>query len=86
MLKATVDEALEYRRREKTLKNQVDRLQIENRRHATNRASIENLYHQKVEQSRNERDMLALQLGAAYEGVYMQSLAAIDVERFGFFF
>ena len=78
VLKATVDEALEYRRREKTLKDQVDRLMMENRRAATNRSSLESLFQQKLDQSRNERDMLALQLGAAYEEIAMRDAALAD--------
>lgn len=78
VLKATVDEALDYRRKEKMLKDQVDRLQMENRRAATNRASLEALFQQKLDQSRNERDMLALQLGAAYEEIAMRDAALAD--------
>ncbi len=78
VLKATVDEALEYRRREKTLKGQLDRLQMENRRQAANRASLETHYLQKLELARNERDLVSLQLGAAYEEIAMRDAALAD--------
>uniref|UniRef100_A0A7S0HKS4 J domain-containing protein n=1 Tax=Hanusia phi TaxID=3032 RepID=A0A7S0HKS4_9CRYP len=78
VLKNTVDEALEYRNREKSLRSHIERLQMENRRHAHSRAAVEEIYMQKLEASRNERDMLTLQLGTAYEEIAMRDAALAD--------
>ena len=78
MLKVTVDQALQARQREESLQAQVERLQMEARRHATHRSSLESIYTQKLDSSRHDRDMLALQLGAAMEEIAMRDAALAD--------
>jgi hypothetical protein len=57
---------------------QVERLQAESRRNATNREAVEHLFSQKLELARSERDMMALQLGAAYEEIAVRDAALAD--------
>ncbi|EKX54293.1 hypothetical protein GUITHDRAFT_160620 [Guillardia theta CCMP2712] len=52
-----------FSKREKSLRSHIERLQI---------------YVQKLEASRNERDMLTLQLGTAYEEIAMRDAALAD--------
>ena len=78
MLKSTVDQALQARQREESLQGQVERLQMEARRHAAHRSSLESIYTQKLDSSKHDRDMLALQLGAALEEIAMRDAALAD--------
>mmetsp|Transcript_571 Transcript_571/g.960 ORF Transcript_571/g.960 Transcript_571/m.960 type:complete len:162 (-) Transcript_571:152-637(-) len=51
---------------------------MENNRHSSNREAVEQLFSQKLELLRSERDMIALQLGAAYEEIAMRDAALAD--------
>lgn len=57
---------------------QVERLQTENRRHASNRTAVEQLFNQKLDLSNSERDMLAMQLAQAYEEIAVRDASLAD--------
>jgi hypothetical protein len=77
-LRAAVERADEADRREQPLKAQVQRLQTEVRRNATNRGALEELSEQRLRAARAERDLLTEQLAMASEEIAMRDAALAD--------
>jgi len=62
----------------RTLRQQVERLTLENRRHGSNLAAVEDMMNERVLEARRERDHMAQQLHVAFEEMAVRDAALAD--------
>jgi hypothetical protein len=62
----------------RTLRQQVERLTLENRRHGSNLAAVEDMMNERVLEVRRERDHMSQQLHVAFEEMAVRDAALAD--------